>query len=56
MHFLVEPIPWRMTSTAELAYVPELILWYVGRPAAAIGLLHGFRRDPLLTCLLAGTD
>ena len=54
MHFLVEPIPWRMTSTAELAYVPELILWYVGLLLLPIGLLHGFRRDPLLTCLLAG--
>jgi hypothetical protein len=52
VHFLVEPIPWRMSSAFELAYVPELMLWYAGLLLVPIGAVHGFRRDPTLTCLL----
>jgi hypothetical protein len=52
VHFVVEPIPWRMSSAFELAYVPELMIWYAGLVLVPIGAVHGFRRDPTLTCLL----
>jgi len=52
VHFLVEPIPWRMTSNLELAYVPELVIWYVSVLLVPFGIVAGLRRDALLTCML----
>ena len=54
LHFVVEPLPWTAESTAELLYVPEQAIWYVVVLLVPVGLVVGFRRDPLLTCVLAG--
>ncbi|OFW14407.1 MAG: hypothetical protein A3F69_06810 [Acidobacteria bacterium RIFCSPLOWO2_12_FULL_66_10] len=54
IHFVVEPIPWRVASRLELAYLPELVVWYVAVLLVPFGLVAGFRRDALLTCVLAG--
>jgi hypothetical protein len=42
-----------MVSRLELAYVPELALWYLLVLLAPFGFAAGLRRDALLTCLLA---
>jgi hypothetical protein len=52
--FVVVPAPWEMRSRAELAYLPEQVLWYLMLVTAAIGFLIGVRRDTLGTCLFAG--
>jgi hypothetical protein len=54
IHFIIEPIPWRVVSKFELAYLPELVIWYVTVLLVPFGLIAGFRRDRLLTCVLAG--
>jgi hypothetical protein len=51
--FVTVPLPWQMQSTAALALLPQQILWYISVFAAFIGLIAGFRRDPLLTMILA---
>ena len=52
--FVVVPTPWQLRSTRELAYLPEQIAWYALIALLPIGLAAGYRRDPLVTCLLAG--
>jgi hypothetical protein len=52
--FLLTPLPWQVESRGELALLPEHVLWYVMLVLAPIGLVAGWRRDPLLTCMLAG--
>jgi hypothetical protein len=54
IHFIIEPVPWRAESKLELAYLPELVIWYVAVLLVPFGLVAGFRRDALLTCVLAG--
>jgi hypothetical protein len=54
LHFVIEPLPWKAESKAELLYVPEQAVWYVVVLLVPVGLVAGFRRDPLLTCVLAG--
>jgi hypothetical protein len=52
--FLLTPLPWEMRSRGELALLPEQLLWYailLGLPAGAVA---GWKRDPLITCLLIG--
>lgn len=51
--YLTEPVPWRAESPALRAYLPEQMLWYVLLAFVPFGLVLGFRRDPLLTGLLA---
>jgi hypothetical protein len=53
IHFVVEPIPWHVISKVELAYLPELVIWYGAVLLVPFGLAAGFRRDALLTCVLA---
>jgi hypothetical protein len=48
------PLPWDSQSNAELAYVPEQIAWYVAFAVAVVGVFVGFRRDALVTSILAG--
>ena len=54
LSFIVTPWPWEMRSLGELAYLPELLLWYlliIGLPA---GIVSGWKRDPTTTALLIG--
>ena len=53
-NFLAQPLPWRAESKAELAYVPEQLVWYAALLLVPFGLAAGFKRDALLTCVLAG--
>jgi hypothetical protein len=52
--FVLTPLPWEMRSRGELALLPEHMLWYLMLVLAPIGCVAGWKRDPLLTCLLVG--
>jgi len=52
--FLVVPLPWQLQSTRELAYLPEQLAWYVVVLLLQIGVIAGYRRDRLVTCMLVG--
>jgi hypothetical protein len=51
---VVFPAPWQIRSLAELAYLPEQLIWYAAVFTAVIGFVAGLRRDALVTCLFAG--
>lgn len=51
---VVFPAPWQMRSLAELAFLPEQLIWYGVVFTAAIGFVAGLRRDALVTCMFAG--
>jgi len=51
-NYIVQPLPWQIESRTMLAYLPELMLWYVAFALVPLGVLAGLRRDALLTCLL----
>ena len=53
--YLVMPLPWSIESRAQLAYLPELVVWYVLVVLAAIGFLPALRRDAVVTSLLAAS-
>jgi hypothetical protein len=48
------PWPWQLASSRELSYLPEQLFWYVIVALLTVGLVAGWRRDPLVTSLLAG--
>ena len=50
--YLTVPRPWDAQSSASVAYIPEQVIWYVVAALAALGVLFGFRRDPIVTGLL----
>ncbi|HYE88722.1 MAG TPA: glycosyltransferase family 39 protein [Vicinamibacterales bacterium] len=50
--YVTEPVPWRVESRAQLAYLPEQMLWFVLLALAIAGIANGFQRDPMLTMLL----
>jgi hypothetical protein len=50
--YLTVPRPWDAQSRAEVAYIPEQVIWYILAALAAIGAVCGFRRDPAVTGLL----
>jgi hypothetical protein len=52
--YLVTPLPWQLATKGELAYLPEQILWYALIALAPLGVYAGYRRDAVVTCLLAG--
>ena len=52
--FISVPWPWQLASTRELPYLPEQLLWYAIVALLPIGLVAGWRRDPIVTSLLAG--
>jgi hypothetical protein len=52
--FAVVPLPWQLQSTRELVYLPEQLAWYVLVVLLPVGIVAGYRRDPLVTCLLIG--
>ena len=51
--YVIVPAPWQMTSRAELAFLPEQLVWYGLVLLAPIGLWAGFRRDPFVTAILS---
>ena len=51
--YVLVPAPWQMSSRAELAYLPEQLVWYGLVLLAPAGLWAGFRRDPFLTAILS---
>jgi hypothetical protein len=52
--FFVTPLPWEMASRAELAFLPEHMMWYVLAALFPVGVVAGWKRDPLLTSMLIG--
>jgi len=52
--FFTVPWPWQFVSARELAYLPEQMLWYALIVLLPIGVVAGWRRDTLVTCMLVG--
>ena len=52
--FLFTPWPWEISSRSELLFLPEHIVWLLIVVFAPIGVVAGWRRDPLVTALLIG--
>lgn len=52
--FIVMPLPWQVTSRAELVFLGQQVIWYLLVLLAGVGCVAGVRRDSLVTCLLAG--
>ena len=50
--YVTVPLPWEVTSTAALAYLPEQLLWYCIVALLPFGLFFSLRRDALLASLL----
>jgi hypothetical protein len=53
-NYVAQPLPWDIQSRTELLFMPEQLVWYLLALLFPIGLVYAFRRDALLTCLLAG--
>ena len=51
--YVVQPVPWEMKSRTMLAYLPEQVVWYVIALLLPFGLHAGFKRDIVLTSMLA---
>ncbi|MEO7155951.1 MAG: hypothetical protein ABI039_00230 [Vicinamibacterales bacterium] len=51
---LLTPLPWEMRSRGELAFLPEHLIWFAMLIFAPIGIVGGWKRSPLLVCVLAG--
>jgi hypothetical protein len=52
--FVAVPLPWQLASVRELAYLPEQLVWYVMIALVPIGLVAGWRRDPIAAALIGG--
>lgn len=50
--YVTVPAPWQMLSRAELAYLPEQVIWYLMVILLPIGIAAGFGRDSFLTSIL----
>jgi hypothetical protein len=50
--FVLTPLPWEIRSRGELALLPEHLLWYLMLVLTPIGFVEGWRRSPLLVCIL----
>lgn len=51
---VIVPLPWQVKSASELVFLLQQVVWYMLVVLAAIGIVAGMRRDPLVTCLLLG--
>ena len=51
---MIEVSDLQIRSQAGLLFLPQQLIWYVLVAMACVGLVAGLRRDPLLSCLLAG--
>jgi 4-amino-4-deoxy-L-arabinose transferase-like glycosyltransferase len=54
VNYISQPTPWNVTSKAELLFMPEQLVWYLLVLLFPVSAVFAFRRDALLTCLLAG--
>lgn len=54
--FVTVPLPWQVESRAELVFLGQQVIWYIVVILAGVGFIGGLRRDPLVTCLLAGVS
>jgi hypothetical protein len=54
LSFFTVPWPWELASARELPYLPEQLLWYALVVLLPIGIVSGWRRDPLVTCMFVG--
>ncbi len=52
--FVLTPLPWNVRSRGELALLPEHMIWYLMIVLTPAGLVAGWKRSPLLTCVLIG--
>jgi len=52
--YVLVPLPWQMQSRAELAYLPEQVVWYAMVLLLPMGVVAGLRRDIFLTSILLG--
>jgi hypothetical protein len=52
--FLIVPLPWQAESGSEMIFVGQQMVWYLLVVFAVAGFFFGLRRDPLVTCMLAG--
>jgi hypothetical protein len=50
--FVVVPAPWQLQSTRELAFLPEQLAWLGLMVLLPFGIVAGYRRDRLVTCML----
>jgi hypothetical protein len=50
--FVVVPAPWQLQSTRELAFLPEQLAWFGLMVLLPFGIVAGYRRDRLVTCML----
>lgn len=50
--YFVEPLPASVQSRALWAYLPEHLFWLLLAALVPIGIVHGLRRDCVLTCIL----
>jgi hypothetical protein len=50
--YVTVPTPWQLQSRTSLSFLPEQIVWYTLVLLAPWGLVHGLRRDRLLSCVL----
>ena len=50
--YFVEPLPLSMESRLLWAYLPEHMVWLLLAALLPIGVVHGLKRDSLLTCVL----
>ena len=51
-NFVTVPRPSQIESRAALAYLPEQAIWYLVLALTPLGVMAGFRRDPVVTSLL----
>ena len=51
--YFVEPLPSSVESRALWAYLPEHLIWLLLTALVPFGIMHGLKRDPVLTCVLA---
>lgn len=52
--YVTVPTPWEMQSPAELAHLPEQVLWYGLVLLWPIGVVEAFRRDSYVPAILMG--
>ena len=50
--YFAQPLPWEVRSRMMLAYMPELMLWYLTALLLPFGIYAGLRRDVVLTSML----
>ena len=53
VNYVVQPLPWTIESRSMLVYLPEQMIWLTLAALIPIGLVAGFRLDPVLTAVLA---